>query len=140
MRAGRGLAAALVMGAWCATSHGSVVLVEHNGYSSHYYDVSWDHFGRPNIRILQPSKPGIPYWFECYDDSTNAPADIGSIIGTASIGNVVITVTGYGPRTFGAYDLYRLDFSQTGVHLTIQQLVIPSRAFSRSTRTRLPSR
>jgi hypothetical protein len=114
--------------ALCSWGYADVVLEEYNGYDRYPvgncdYRVDWD-LDVPSITILQPSDPGYPYDFECYDDPSYDPADIGAIIGTANIGSVEIMVRGHDDRSYGARDVYKLQFNQTGVSATIREFAV----------------
>ncbi len=54
--------------ALCAASNAQVVVREYSGYGPGTYEV----IPPSQVRILQPSTPGVPYDFDCYNEGTGA--------------------------------------------------------------------
>jgi hypothetical protein len=115
----------LALGSLCLSGYGQglVTLVEHNGYTK---DLDFRVQGDSDITILRPSEPERPFWFEAYytdDPETEAPID-GIKAGEGLQGDVAIKVYGTEGRTFGASDVYVLDFDQAGVTSTVDYVNI----------------
>jgi hypothetical protein len=103
------LAAAVLL----ARASAAVVVVEHSGYYTpgRDYDVSGDSW----ITILQPSRPGIPYDFDAFDDSTPPPYEPATIQAITHLpgfaGTVELKVTGHDGREFGADNVDQIVFN-----------------------------
>jgi hypothetical protein len=112
------------VGALCAPAGAEVKLLQHTaGYTegaNEDYRVNWDGIV-PSITILQPSISALmPYSFEAYDDSTNLPAEIGSITADAALeGDVYLEVVPTEDRLYGASDIGQLNFDVQGVTCTV---------------------
>jgi hypothetical protein len=76
------------------------------------YSVTYPQGFPPQVEILQPSVPGTPYWFECYEGDEEAA--IGSITAASDLGTVEVKVAGYGGHTYGASDVWKVQIGQTG--------------------------
>ncbi len=119
MKRRRFLVAAVVSGLWCAGGYAAVVVEEHGPYwESVDYEVAWVPDG-PQIKILRPSLPGIPFWFEVYDDSEwpYKPATIAGITAEPNIGTVELEVRGdlSQGRVYGAAGVNVLQLDAPGV-------------------------
>jgi hypothetical protein len=109
----------------CGYGRADIVLVEHSGYAlGTDYVLSWDGYV-PSIEILEPSDPLLgPYDFECYDDDTGDPADIGSITAVSNVGDIELTVFGHDDRVYGAHAVLKVQLTQAGNTSTVSEFNI----------------
>jgi hypothetical protein len=121
----------LLCGGWalCLPVGAEVKFLQHTpGYTEGaegYYRVTWA--GQvPSVTILQPWNPALGlYSFECYEKSTNLPAEIGSITADASLeGEVQLEVVPTGDRLYGASDIDQLNFDVEGVTCIVHDVSI----------------
>lgn len=105
----------------CGALSAEVVVREYAGYV-----LGTDYEVTPSSRILilQPSLPGVPYDFDCYDEATGEPAVVRALTATAGIGTVEVTVRPHEGRPYGAGDLGLLQIDQEGVTGRIVELNI----------------
>jgi len=85
------------IGALCAWGRADIILDEYSGYQEGtHYKVEWVDVDpndpnnplQPEITIVEDIW-GQAFWFRCYDDVTDEPADIHSIIGDPTLYGVV---------------------------------------------------
>jgi hypothetical protein len=108
---------------------GAVTVKQHTanyveGPEGHWY-VQWNG-DLPHIWIVQPWNPAWgPLSFECCDDVTGEPAAIEAITPAPSLqGDVHFEVREGEGHSFGAADVYLLDFDQAGVTSTAEYVNI----------------